>query len=306
MVIRRVIRDVVRVVDKSIDMVAGIFHFGMKLLGPCFICLAHCLIGFVTYTYLVHALPNMDVGGILGEMLVTALGGFFLLNLLFNYWHAMCLDPGLPPDYKEVLELGEESDAPRPKQCLKCNRQKPPRTHHCSICNRCVLKMDHHCPWIGNCVGFGNYRYFCLFMFFLTLGCSYIIVVFATCFPDIILHMRGRGRSRGTLEGRECIFMSFMICCSILLALCCLGGFHIFLVLTNQTTIEFQTNLLRWRAARKKGETFRNPYHLGFSRNFQQVFGPNPFCRMQWMMPYLAIPPHGDGIDYPSLRVRVV
>lgn len=298
---RRALRDLIRMVDHGIDASARIFHVAMKILGPVLICVAHGLIGFVVYTYFVHALPFIDGGGLVGQCSLTALGLFLVSNTLYNYWHAICLDAGLPPEYKEVAHLADESDLPKPRQCLRCSRVKPARAHHCSVCGRCILKMDHHCPWINNCVGFGNYRYFCLFMLFLVLSCCFIVVVFLSNFQDIIFPYR---RRRGMREFRQSIMTSFMICCSILIALCILGGFHIWLVLTNQTTIEFQTNILRRKEARKNGEYFRNPYDLGRTRNFQQVFGPNPFCRLRWLMPYVAQRPSGDGIDFPSLRPR--
>jgi hypothetical protein len=32
--------------------------------------------------------------------------------------------------------------------------------------------MDHHCGFTGNCIGFGNLKYFVLFLFYIALQCA--------------------------------------------------------------------------------------------------------------------------------------
>ncbi|CAJ1452366.1 unnamed protein product [Effrenium voratum] len=225
------------------------------------------------------------------------------VNLLYNYAMAICLNAGTPPesagDSAKDAELGVVGFGCT-KECQKCFRSKPPRAHHCSVCKRCVLKMDHHCPWINNCVGFNNYRYFCLFMLYLALGCLYVVVMGYHLFLRSVVPLRRRP-AKMSFADAQCMTLSWLISLCIFLALCLLGGFHLYLVLTNQTTIEFHVNLTNRHLARRKGESYRNPYDLGWSRNFQQVFGPNKFFHFLWMMPYLAKRPNGDGCSFPSM-----
>ncbi len=77
----------------------------------------------------------------------------------------------------EECAVRQRSVQGAPRFCEKCHVVKPDRAHHCSVCETCVLKMDHHCPWVNNCVGFGNYKFFCQFVTYgyaycLTLMCS--------------------------------------------------------------------------------------------------------------------------------------
>mmetsp|Transcript_132661 Transcript_132661/g.383558 ORF Transcript_132661/g.383558 Transcript_132661/m.383558 type:complete len:330 (-) Transcript_132661:68-1057(-) len=301
---QRAIRDLVLCCDNCIERCVRLVSMFMKVLGPALVLFAHGLIAFVAYTYLLLAWPFMDApGGFLGKVSIAAIGVFLITNALYNYWGAILRDAGTPPLYSELTKVVEDG-APKPRQCQKCGRHKPTRAHHCSICRRCVLKMDHHCPWVNNCVGFGNYNHFCLFMLFLAMSCVFAATVFLWNFPDVVLHFRRFRRLPGTRYIRQCIATSFMICISIFIALCILGGFHAYLVLTNQTTIEFQSNMINRREARRNAEYFRNPYDLGRTRNFQQVFGPNQFFRFRWLFPFLAQRPTGDGIVFPSLRMR--
>lgn len=275
-------------------------------------CLALSLISFETYTYFVYVLPGMgDETPVIFKAPLTGLGLFLLTNLVYNYLKAIYTDPGLPPawDSETMVEEGkgdasigetlmeEATPKARAKRCTKCNRQKPPRAHHCSVCKRCVMKMDHHCPWINNCVGFHNYRFFCLFMMYLALSCVWVMIVFFDAFLETMLHPR---RSKRSFNERQCISLSWIIATCIFIALCLLGGFHVYLVLTNQTTIEFHTNMHHRDQARRKGEFFRNPYDLGRPRNFKQVFGPHDLCTFRWALSFLSQSPVGDGLSYTS------
>eukprot|EP00435_Cladocopium_sp_Y103_P056130 s1804_g18.t2 len=267
--LQRANRDLARFVDNTMRLGQSIFHVAMRIIGPCMVVLAYSLQGFVAYAYFWHAVPPLcEAIGVPTCSAISSVGVFLLMNALYNYTKAIITPAGLPPPFEkaqlELMELSEKQITPR--QCSKCNLLKPP-------------------------------RYFFLFLFFLAQACLFIDVVFGIFFYDIIFAF---GR-RGTRSFRNYIMMSFMICASIFAALCLLGGFHFYLILTNQTTIEFQINMVRRRQCRRHGEFFRNPYDMGRNRNCQEVFGPNSLWGLKWMFPYLAAPPTGDGLKYASI-----
>lgn len=279
--LQRLVRRLVNWLDSSMDRLARIFTIVIRILGPILICLALFLIGYVVYIYLTVALKHMSADP-LEQGLLAGVGLFLVFHILYNYGHAVLMDPGCPPSYDEAFELADEQPGrPKPRHCTRCERLKPPRTHHCSACNRCVLKMDHHCPWINNCVGFRNYRYFCLFMLFLWMGCGYVLATYYWYFSVWFL-MR-----------HDNVMTTVLIALSIFAAVGLLGGFHVYLVFTNQTTIEFHGNVSQRREMKKLGERFVNPYNLGCARNFVEVFGASR--QFRWLFPYMAQPPKGDG-----------
>jgi hypothetical protein len=54
---------------------------------------------------------------------------------------------------------------------------------------------------------------------------------------------------------------------------------HIYLCLTNQTTIEFYINYDEGRDAKAQGMVYKNPFDVGWRKNLRRVFGDVPLWR---------------------------
>uniref|UniRef100_A0A7M5TWS2 Palmitoyltransferase n=1 Tax=Clytia hemisphaerica TaxID=252671 RepID=A0A7M5TWS2_9CNID len=167
--------------------------------------------------------------------------------------------------------------------CDTCQGIKPDRCHHCSMCQQCVLKMDHHCPWVNNCVGWGNYKYFVLFLFYAILYTMYVALSSLKYF----IKFWSGGHHMKVSSNLHVLFL-FFVAAMFSISLWSLFGFHIYLLLSNRTTLE------SFRGPIFQHGPDKNGFNLGRSNNFRQVFGNN---KWKWFLPIFTTP--GEGVEFP-------
>jgi palmitoyltransferase len=182
--------------------------------------------------------------------------------------------------------------------CKICNVVKPLRTHHCSICKKCHIRMDHHCPWVNNCIGFSNFRYFALFLFYLLILCIYNTILSVSPFF---------GRKRKS-SNTELSFVSLLAVCGIMIMVF-FNLWYWILIINNKTSIEFwegKLKLKNWIIKSYSMKTFKENLYFTFgSQNiFRILFIPNfrslDYSGLEWSKlvdPSFEIEGIKDNID---------
>ena len=206
--------------------------------------------------------------------------------VLVCHYKAMTTDPGSIPDTQSWLipsdsnseggeeegKLAERSRKGLARSCNHCKRKKPDRTHHCRQCNRCNLKMDHHCNWIANCVGYYNYKFFFLIVFYGSVALG----LFAGTFWECVVVVLNDSES----STFKCLFtiMSYSLISLLSIAVIGFCGFHIWMMRNNYTTIEF------CEKKRKDVPGYENsPFMLSeVVNNFKEALGDTPWL---WLIP---------------------
>jgi len=147
----------------------------------------------------------------------------------------------------------------QPRYCQKCRCVKPDRAHHCSSCGRCVLKMDHHCPWVATCVGLRNYKPFLLFLLYTSVFCWLCFGVSAVwVWTEVFVDQSAQ--SDGGWKAVNGILLAVL---GGIMGLVLTGftGWHVYLAITGQTTIESLERTRYLSPLRKSLETPRQ--HAG-------------------------------------------
>uniref|UniRef100_A0A060T1V5 Palmitoyltransferase n=1 Tax=Blastobotrys adeninivorans TaxID=409370 RepID=A0A060T1V5_BLAAD len=201
------------------------------------------------------------------------------------------LERAAPPP--EVMNNVTAKDNGEMRFCSKCSCWKPDRTHHCSTCKRCVLRMDHHCPWFAVCIGFRNHKFFVQFLVYVSLLC---MVAFASSLTVVIKFFQDGEEKRAYLSMS---WIALLLTSGVMgLAVTLFAGYSVYLVVTNQTTLE-ALEAVRYRSQIPASEyrsqyapdsrSIGNLFDIGISRNWREIMGYRVY---EWFLP---IHPRGMG-----------
>jgi len=192
-----------------------------------------------------------------------------------------------PAALQEMKKTGER------RHCKWCGKYKPDRCHHCRVCRCCILKMDHHCPWIYNCVGFGNYKFFFLLLFYTALDTHLIMWTMTEtvkrCIDDV----------NTPFHTMFIVFFTETLTSFLAALVSAFFTFHIVLMMKAMTTIEFCEKRMPKRGSDPK-MVQTSVYHLGAWGNIRAILGNNVLL---WAFP-CARPP-GDGLYFMSDDTRL-
>ena len=229
--------------------------------------------------------------------------GYFVL--LWSYYRTNFTRPSLIPDNFHLTEhefevlssqqgfhfkaytsyLADLKGLPRSLAvCAKCRIFVPERAHHCRICRRCILRMDHHCPFFGNCIHFGNEKYFILTLVYAFASCLFVFTTMVLI-SGIPPHSDPRVGELSRIDQYllHGIFSFSTACCAAVGAFLSYCLWH---VLRNTTPVEVYI-------AFQHNESRTSPYDKGISENWREIFGP---VILAWFLPlYSTI---GDGVNF--------
>eukprot|EP00542_Grammatophora_oceanica_P021381 CAMPEP_0194041960 /NCGR_PEP_ID=MMETSP0009_2-20130614/13764_1 /TAXON_ID=210454 /ORGANISM="Grammatophora oceanica, Strain CCMP 410" /LENGTH=652 /DNA_ID=CAMNT_0038685615 /DNA_START=97 /DNA_END=2055 /DNA_ORIENTATION=+ len=219
--------------------------------------------------------------GYLWDKMTFHLLNFIVISLTwFAFYKTTTTNPGLLDEsspktpelrrlYEQTLESYSDPDTKMDTPlCHTCHIAKPLRSKHCRMARRCVLMFDHYCPFVGNTVGLYNYKWFYMFLFFMTLEELGFAV---TCF----LYVR-----RVYAAGDHVQTFFFVSAGYLFLYILMSGGlliYHTQLSIVNLTTNE-QVNMFRLKYLRNRDGLFRNPFNRGPIDNVTSRLFPSEHC----------------------------
>jgi len=132
--------------------------------------------------------------------------------------------------------------------------------------------MDHHCPWIANCVGYFNYKFFFLMVFY---GALSILIFIATFWETVNVYIHNPDSS-----AYACFFIVLLYSLVSMLGIVVNGFlcFHIYLMYKNMTTIEFCEKKRTGSSSYKED----SPWKISNYTSVVAALGPSAWA---WLLP---------------------
>lgn len=275
-------------------------------------------ISILLFSYLRHhclpllqwGLHDKDVDTTLRTRGTIQTGLFLYLTTLLILCYVRCIveHPGRIPDDDAIwdpsaddrlaptdwapMALQETKKTGDRRHCKWCRKYKPDRSHHCRVCRTCILKMDHHCPWLYSCVGFHNYKFFFLLLFYCVLDTHLITWT--------MLESVKRSLDHPELTPFVTMFWTFftvLLSFFLMVLTTAFFGFHVMLASKGMTTVEYCEKSLPKKEGERAG---RSLYDLGLFGNFRAVLGDH-VCG--WFFPWSRSV--GDGLGFISDDTRL-
>ena len=179
--------------------------------------------------------------------------------------------------------------------CKHCKiMELPLRSYHCPICQRCIRTYDHHSKLVGSCIGENNHL-------------SYILFLFnqSTTFALGIIGLIKRSFFQANLIIKFLIIIYIGIICFFVSIFIFNFIFHVYLLITNQTSFEIFYKekcpyLAIFKQERKKIYTERGieikdelsfrPFDSGIKKNIGYAIYKlfNTYDKMKWEDIYFA------------------
>lgn len=193
---------------------------------------------------------------------VPIVQGLVTFFVILNFALATFINPGIIPKATSEERKSDGITSPmyqdveingvrvRLKWCSTCQFYRPPRCVHCGVCDTCIEIFDHHCPWVNNCIGRRNYRYFFMFLLWLSI---HMIVILSFCVMYLSAHL-------DNLKELDTLLTLSLIAIIIVLFIPIFGltSYHVMLLVRGRTTNEQVTG---------KFVDVRNPYSQGCCKN---------------------------------------
>lgn len=214
-------------------------------------------VSLMTVPTFCFAIPALLAGGLFPLLAIPSL--LMWIVMMVSFFTAASIDPGIIPRDASPADTNPETvviqDGIVYKWCRTCYIYRPPRAKHCPVCDNCVDRFDHHCPWVGTCIGRRNYRFFFTFVNTTFVNAAY---TFAAC----IILLRDHGSIGDALSGGWHIIIALVISFIALPLVGSLAGYHIYLVVSNQTTNEDLNEIYAKEP---------NPFSMGYASNSHAI-----------------------------------